>query len=140
VVGFRFLNKQAIQIWKCRIPLKIRIFLWQAFKNRLQTRQQLKDRNWKGSEYCYLCRDEDDVDHLLFINSPISSYCWSLLRETFGWMDQPVSVDDRTDNVWIKRKFVLSQASIILFAGLAWAIGNARKDDERCRINFLTDL
>jgi hypothetical protein len=110
------------------MPLKIRIFLWQAFKNRLQTRQQLTDRNWKGSEYCYLRGDEEDVDHLLF-NSPISRFCWSLLPETFGWMDQPVSIDDLTDNVWIKHKFVLRQASTILLCMFSMGYMECQKQD-----------
>jgi hypothetical protein len=35
----------AMKLWKCRVPLRIQIFLWQAFQNRLQTGQQLKERN-----------------------------------------------------------------------------------------------
>jgi hypothetical protein len=30
-------NKLAQKIWKCRVTLKIRIFIWQAFQNRFQT-------------------------------------------------------------------------------------------------------
>jgi hypothetical protein len=48
---YRFLTtgvvslKVSKMIWKCRTPLKIRVFLWQVFQNRLQTVQQLKARN-----------------------------------------------------------------------------------------------
>jgi hypothetical protein len=38
-------NKLALQIWKCKVPLKIRIFIWQAVQNKIQTGQQLKARN-----------------------------------------------------------------------------------------------
>jgi hypothetical protein len=38
-------NKFAKHIWKCKIPLKVRIFLWQAFQNKLHAKQQLKERN-----------------------------------------------------------------------------------------------
>jgi hypothetical protein len=48
-------NKLARKIWKCKVPLKIRIFLWQAFQDRIQTAQQLKTRNWKESFLCVLC-------------------------------------------------------------------------------------
>jgi hypothetical protein len=41
-------SRLAVRIWKCKIPLKIRIFLWQAFQNRIQTAQQLKSMNWRG--------------------------------------------------------------------------------------------
>jgi hypothetical protein len=48
------------------IPLKIRIFLWHVFQNKIQTDQQLKARNWKGSELCALCGKKEDVEHLFF--------------------------------------------------------------------------
>jgi hypothetical protein len=44
----------AKKICKCKEPMKIRIFLWQAFENRLEAAQQLKSRKWKGSEYIVL--------------------------------------------------------------------------------------
>jgi hypothetical protein len=47
-----------------RVPLKVRIFLWQALQDRLGC--QLKSRNWRGSERCYLCNELEDADHLLF--------------------------------------------------------------------------
>jgi hypothetical protein len=28
-------SKMTSRIWKCKIPLKIRVFLWQAFQNRV---------------------------------------------------------------------------------------------------------
>jgi hypothetical protein len=43
------------KIWKCHLPLKINVFLWQAFQNKLQTAVQLKHRKWKGREKCSLC-------------------------------------------------------------------------------------
>jgi S-adenosylmethionine:diacylglycerol 3-amino-3-carboxypropyl transferase len=36
-------SRLARKLWKCNIPLKIKVFLWQAFQNRLQT-GQLKER------------------------------------------------------------------------------------------------
>jgi hypothetical protein len=30
-------HKMAKRIWKCKVSLKIRIFLWQAFQDRIQT-------------------------------------------------------------------------------------------------------
>jgi hypothetical protein len=42
-------------IWNCKVPMKIRIFLWQVFQNRILTAQQLCSRNWKGEEQCAMC-------------------------------------------------------------------------------------
>jgi hypothetical protein len=57
-------SKLIQKIWKCKVPLKIKVFLW--FQDRLQTTIQLKGREWKGSEHCVLCGENEDVDHLLF--------------------------------------------------------------------------
>jgi hypothetical protein len=59
-------NRFAMKIWKCRVPLKIRIFSWQLLHDRIQTAQQLKARQWKGSILCKLCKEVEDVDHLFF--------------------------------------------------------------------------
>jgi hypothetical protein len=70
---YRFLTsggvspKVAKKLWKCRVPLKIRIFVWQALQDRFQTGQQLKARKWRGSERCFLCDELENVDHLFFI-------------------------------------------------------------------------
>jgi hypothetical protein len=39
-------------IWKCMIPLKIQIFMWMAFHDRIQSAVQLKKRRWAGLEEC----------------------------------------------------------------------------------------
>jgi hypothetical protein len=66
--------KLAKHIWKCRISLKIQTFMWQAFQDRVQTAQQLKNRHWKGSVSCSLCGAPEDIDHLLFRCPLPSSY------------------------------------------------------------------
>jgi len=42
-------------IWKCKIPLKIKFFLWQMFHNKLQVAGNLVKRGWKGNMSCCLC-------------------------------------------------------------------------------------
>jgi len=46
-------------IWKCRIPLKIKFFLWQMFNNRLQIAACLIKRGWKGDKKCCLCGESE---------------------------------------------------------------------------------
>uniref|UniRef100_M8C7Z5 Reverse transcriptase zinc-binding domain-containing protein n=1 Tax=Aegilops tauschii TaxID=37682 RepID=M8C7Z5_AEGTA len=43
------------QVWKARIPPKIKIFLWQAFRGRLPSADQIRKRNGPGSQFCALC-------------------------------------------------------------------------------------
>lgn len=50
---YRFLTNRGVSsrvagyIWKSKVPLKIKFFLWQIF-NKLQVAQSLSSRGWKG--------------------------------------------------------------------------------------------
>ena len=41
-----------IEIWKCKVPLKIQIFLWMVFHDRIQSAFQLRKRKWGGPIEC----------------------------------------------------------------------------------------
>jgi hypothetical protein len=43
------------KIWKMRIPLKIRIFLWFLQRGVVLTKDNLARKNWKGSQKCVSC-------------------------------------------------------------------------------------
>uniref|UniRef100_A0A8R7TBU0 Reverse transcriptase zinc-binding domain-containing protein n=1 Tax=Triticum urartu TaxID=4572 RepID=A0A8R7TBU0_TRIUA len=53
-------------IWKAKIPLKIKIFLWQLFQNAIPTRDNLCKRNWPGNPTCSFCHNIETADHLFF--------------------------------------------------------------------------
>jgi hypothetical protein len=113
--------KMAHQMWKCKIPLKIRVFMWQAFQNRVQTAQQLMAMNWKGGENCILCGRPENIDHLVFECS-LARFVWSFLGESLGWQGYPRGMDDLTAN-WLTGGFNVSyQMGLACFAEVAWAI------------------
>lgn len=78
-------------IWNAKIPLKVQIFLWMAWHNRIQTTDQLRRRNWEGSKDCSFCLKEENVDHLLF-QCPIALAIWCWVRDSLNWVKIPVSV------------------------------------------------
>jgi hypothetical protein len=82
-------SKLTKMIWKCRIPLKIRIFMWQVFQDRLQTGQQLKMTKWDGSDQCYLCGKKENANHLLF-HCPMAVFVWSFLGKLWDGSGIPV--------------------------------------------------
>jgi hypothetical protein len=130
---YRFLTNGGIpsiiawKIWKCKLPLKIRIFLWLAFQDRIQTAQQLKARNWKGSSRCVLCGHEEDVEHLLF-RCPLAGFCWAFCSEALGWDGYPKSCKELTSE-WLMGMFGVSyQIGLSCFEGLAWAIWKTHND------------
>jgi hypothetical protein len=42
-------------LWKTKVPLKIKIFLWRVINDKIQSAEQLKKRNWPGPGDCKLC-------------------------------------------------------------------------------------
>jgi hypothetical protein len=118
-------SRLAKKIWKCKLPLKIRIFLWQATQDRLQTTHQLKHKNWKGRGTGFTCGSREDVDHLLF-QCPMAKKLWVFLSEALGWDEYPSSMSDLLF-VWLPGKFgVCYQTSLFYFAWMAWALWTTR--------------
>jgi hypothetical protein len=48
-------NRWMMNIWNAKLPLKIRMFLWQVCNNKIQSADQLDRKNWKGPTECKLC-------------------------------------------------------------------------------------
>jgi hypothetical protein len=88
------------------------------------TTQQLKHMGWKGDGRCYLCKGEENVDHVLFL-CPLAEFVWAF-GEALGWEGYPRSMEDLLMN-WLHRKLGIDfQMGLTCFAALAWAIWNTR--------------
>lgn len=81
------------EVWRAKLPLKIRIFLWQMFHDKLQSAEQLKKRKWKGDIHCQMCKIVEDVNHIMF-RCVCSKYVWSVIKEAFNWKRIPISIED----------------------------------------------
>jgi hypothetical protein len=94
-------------IWKCRVPLKIKIFLWQLYNRKIQGVMVMKKRGWKGCGSCSLCGENKIIDHI-FVHCALAKYVWCCLYLVFG-LDQARSA--RYGVVW--RAPYLSLAVVI---------------------------
>ena len=63
-------------IWKSKVPPKIKIFLWQAFRGRLPAADQIRKRNGPGSSFCHLCGALENTDHIFF-HCVLAKFVWS---------------------------------------------------------------
>ena len=70
-------------IWDIRLPLKIRIFLWQWIRGRLPSGVEVRKRNGPGDGMCPLCATVEDSNHIFF-NCSTAQFLWSCFRETVG--------------------------------------------------------
>jgi hypothetical protein len=118
-------SRMAGYIWKCRIPLKIRFFLWQIFNNKLQCARSLIRRGWKGNETCCLGDGCESINHIFF-HCRIAKMIWGFIREIFDWNCCPSSIRDFTES-WLQGKGPMPIRLILcVFAGFAWAIWTNR--------------
>jgi hypothetical protein len=82
---------QMMEIWKAKIPLKVQIFLWMAWHDRIQTVQQMRKKNWDKAQVCMFCEQEESADHLL-CQCPMAIATWCWIRDSLGWHGNPTSI------------------------------------------------
>ena len=67
------------KLWKVEVPSKVKIFLWQAFRGRLPSADQIRKRNVPGSEFCALWGALEDMNHIFF-HCVLAKLVWSCVR------------------------------------------------------------
>ncbi len=66
-------------IWKAKVPLRVKVFMWLAARNRILTADILARRGWPGPSICVFCScSEENLEHLLFSCS-FASALWQRL-------------------------------------------------------------
>ena len=70
-------------IWKAKIPLKIKNFLWQLAQDAVLTRDVMNRRNWKGNPRCSFCYDRETSSHLFF-GCPVAKVVWRTVASMLG--------------------------------------------------------
>jgi hypothetical protein len=58
--------RQSNPLWKLKIPLKIKVFLWYLGRGVILTKDNLARRNWKGNKLCVFCSKRETIRHLFF--------------------------------------------------------------------------
>lgn len=85
------------QIWKCKLPLKVKIFIWLILQGRLQTAVNLKGKKWKGSHKCVICGEPETEEHIFF-NCILAKFTWTSIKEALGWDRVPIGMADFLEN------------------------------------------
>jgi hypothetical protein len=75
-----FYNKA---LWKLKVPLKIKIFMWYLIKGVVLTKDNLAKRNWHGNKKCVFCTANESIQHL-FIDCHFTKFVWRLVQWCCG--------------------------------------------------------
>ena len=67
------------KIWKSKIPLKVKIFMWYLHRGVVLTKDNLARRNWPGSKKCSFCSHDETIKHLFF-QCKFARSTWSVIQ------------------------------------------------------------
>lgn len=56
--------------WNRSIPHNYRIFLWLAFRGRLNTRDNMTAKHWTHDPHCDICPAIETIDHIILLCKP----------------------------------------------------------------------
>ena len=79
-------------VWKIKVPLKIKIFLWYLQKGVTLTKDNLLKRRWKGGSKCCFCPKDETIQHLFF-ECHMAKFVWTAIFFAFG-VRAPTNVND----------------------------------------------
>jgi hypothetical protein len=113
-------------IWKLKIPLKIKIFLWLLNKRVILTKDNLARKNWKGSQRCCFCNNNETIQHLFFY-CPHVRDIWRIVFYATD-LSPPRSVSHMLGR-WLSNQYHNIKKMILVGVGaLCWAIWRCRSD------------
>jgi len=118
------INKRLQKVWKSKLLMKLKVYLWQIFHNKLQTGVELKKRKWRGSEKCNLCERAKTVDHIFF-SCVIAKFVWTCFKEALGSDRVPISWQDFLDN-WIPLGCKDYSPKLFISTIVCWALWTTR--------------
>jgi hypothetical protein len=70
-------------LWKLKIPLKIKNFIWFLNNKVLLTKDNLAKPNWCGCQRCYFSDSNETVERI-FSNCPFSQIVWCMLYWSYN--------------------------------------------------------
>jgi hypothetical protein len=78
------------RIWKSKMPLKIKVFMWLINQNAILTKDNLMRRNWQGDLSCSFCNLNESIN-FMFFDCHLARYVWSLIAWVVGAVCRPTS-------------------------------------------------
>ena len=117
---------RTVHIWKVKVPLKIKVFMWFVHKGVILTKDNLVKRKWEGSKRCCFCDQDETIEHL-FIKCSLAKLLWRTIHVTFN-ITPPLTISHLFDN-WLAGVEPKSAAHIRVGAcALFWSLWNCRND------------
>lgn len=108
--------------WKAACPLKMIIFSWLLFENKILTWEILQKRSWQGPSRCSMCHNDGESNLHMFFQCPSSLHIWYVLSLHFGFPYNLFSSVQEGFKWWSRQ----STSWISLFIISCWFMWNWR--------------
>ena len=82
---------KSLHIWKVKVPLRIKIFMWFVHKQVILIKDNLLKRRWVGSSRCCFCDHDETIQHL-FIECSLAKLLWRTIHIVFN-ITPPVDIE-----------------------------------------------
>jgi hypothetical protein len=92
-------DKRMKKLWKSKLPMKLKTFMWLVFQDTIQSGVTLRRMKWKGNPNCVVCGKPESANHIFFY-CVLARFTWECLREAMGWDRPPRSLQDFLEN-WL---------------------------------------
>jgi mannosylglycoprotein endo-beta-mannosidase len=111
-------------LWKAKIPMKVKIFMWLVDANAILTKDILSRKNWQGDKRCFFCNVFESIEHLFF-DCYMSRYIWSLVAHIMGAVCRPSSFEQFW--VWVDRYMHnYKKVHMVGLSAICWAVWKSR--------------
>jgi hypothetical protein len=129
-------------IWKMKVLLKIKIFMWFLDRKEILTKDNIIWRNWVGRESCCFCDGKESMQHLFF-DCPFTKIIWRIIHMTFG-LSPPKNITNLFVN-WLKgipkKELIKIRVGVCAVIWTTWNIRNVlsltnQKNLHFCRLSL----
>jgi hypothetical protein len=113
-------------LWKLKIPLRIKIFLWYLKRGVVLTKDNLARRNWHGCKQCVFCSHPETIQHLFF-DCHFARFLWRAVQVSFN-ISTPTSVE-HLFNDWatsVGNRF--KKITLVGAAAVCWAMWTSQNN------------
>ena len=115
---------RSLHIWKIKVPLRIKIFMWFVHKGVVLTKDNLIKRRWIGRSTCCYCDQNETIRHL-FLDCPLAKLLWRTVHIAFN-INPPTSIN-MLFGTWLNGvDSTLANHIRIGISALFWAIWDTR--------------
>jgi hypothetical protein len=121
------INRELMDVWGASLPLKIKVFVWQVYNDKIQSEEQLCKRNWPRESGCKLCGEKETTDHIIF-GCMMARFLWCVCRDAFGWRATPTKVSKYIEEVLEGGNRKTEMLYIFIFGCAAWSLWLIRND------------